>query len=181
MTAESLPTAMSARRRLRALADTLLALLALMALGIRNALAGPFAAPEPVSVPSPGGGTLRVVLALVLVLGAIYAAAWLMRRLRGVGGASTGNLQVISQVGLGARERAVLLRAGDQQVLLGVSNGSVRFLCEVRGGNFGDTGFPSPGGPAPDTTAGTDSAGAAAPTVPQRPNFRELLLRSLGK
>ena len=33
-------------------------------------------------------------------------------------------------MGLGARERAVLLRAGDQQVLLGVANGSVRFLCE---------------------------------------------------
>ena len=181
MTANPPPPAAPRRRRLRAIADTSLALLALLALGIRNVLASPFAAPEPLAAPSTGGGTLRVVLALILVLGAIYAAAWLMRRLRGVGSAGTGNLQVISQVALGARERAVLLRAGDQQVLLGVSNGSVRFLCEVRSGNFGDTGFPSPGGPAPDTTAGAGSAGAAAPTVPQRPNFRELLLRSLGK
>jgi flagellar protein FliO/FliZ len=155
-----------------------LALLALLALGIRNALAGPFAAPEPVAVPTAGGGTLRVVLALVVVLGAVYAAAWLMRRLRGVGGAGTGNLQVISQVALGARERAVLLRAGDQQVLLGVSNGSVRFLCEVRGGDGIDGLDTGPGEGVSSTPAGSDAAIGAAP---RRPSFRDLLLRSLGK
>ncbi len=172
MTAESPPDTRPIRRRLRALADTVLALLALMALGIRNVLAAPFAAPEPVAPPSPGGGTLRVVLALALVVGAIYAAAWLMRRLRGAGSAGAGNLQVIGQVGLGARERAVLLRAGDQQVLLGVANGSVRFLCEVRGGDF----------PAPAPTE--PAAGPShepSPGAPQRPTFRDLLLRSLGK
>jgi flagellar protein FliO/FliZ len=174
MTANSPPPVAPPGRRLRAVADTALALLALLVLGIRNVLAGPFAAPEPLSAPSTGGGTMRVVLALILVLGAIYAAAWLMRRLRGVGSAGTGNLQVISQVALGARERAVLLRAGDRQVLLGVSNGSVRFLCEVRGGG-GSDGPVEGGGAAP---ADGDAATALAP---QRPTFRDLLMRSLGK
>ena len=178
MTANPPPPAAPRRRRLRAIADTSLALLALLALGIRNVLASPFAAPEPMAAPSTGGGTLRVVLALILVLGAIYAAAWLMRRLRGVGSAGTGNLQVISQVALGARERAVLLRAGDQQVLLGVSNGSVRFLCEVRGGEGFDGPGASPGGAGGGAPADGDAATAAAP---QRPTFRDLLLRSLGK
>ena len=150
-----------------------MALLALLALGIRNALAAPFAAPEPVSVPGAGGGMVRVLLALVLVLGAVYAAAWLMRRLRGVGSAGTGDLQVISQVALGARERAVLLRAGGQQVLLGVSNGSVRFLCEVHANA-------APEGPAAGQSV-DQGEDATSPAGPQRPNFRDLLLRSLGK
>jgi flagellar protein FliO/FliZ len=167
MTAKTLPVAPPARRRLRGVAETALALLALLALGIRNALAGPFAAPEPVAAPSAGGGTLRVVLALVLVLGAVYAAAWLMRRLRGVGSAGAeGHLADDLQV------------AGEQQVLLGVSNGSVRFLCEVRGGD----GFDSPGA-GPGAAGGSAPPGGEAATgnAPRRPSFRDLLLRSLGQ
>lgn len=104
---------------------------------------------------------LRVCVALAFVVGAVYALAWLMRRLRNGVGANAPGLMVVSQVSLGARERAVLLRVGEQHLLLGVAAGSVRLLQEVT----------------------VTAAPAAAHTAPagERPNFRELLRRSLGR
>jgi flagellar protein FliO/FliZ len=138
-----------------------------------------YAAPQPFTAPTTGTGTVRVVLALMLVLAAVYGAGWVMKRLRQFNGNPATGLQVIGQVGLGARERVVLLRAGDQQLLLGVANGSVRLLCELRAGSgVHATGMPAA---ASDAGAGPPTAAAAAPATPARPNFRELLLRSLGK
>jgi len=113
---------------------------------------------------------MRTVLALLLVLAAVYAAAALLRRLRVLGPAGTAELQVISQVALGARERAVLLRAGSQQLLVGVAPGSVRLLCTLAE----PATLPGEAGTAP----GTGGATVAQPTLP---NFRELLRRSLGR
>lgn len=101
-----------------------------------------------------------MVLALVLVLAAVYAAAALLRRLRVLSPAGTAELMVISQVALGARERAVLLRAGAQQLLIGVAPGSVRLLCTLAD---------------PVTVPGETTA------APAKPNFRDLLRRSLGQ
>jgi flagellar protein FliO/FliZ len=125
------------------------------------ASAATFAAPTQFTAPSAGFGVMRMVLALLLVLAAVYAAAALLRRLRVHGPAGTAELQVISQVALGARERAVLLRAGTQQLLVGVAPGSVRLLCTLAE-------------PAllPGERATVPAAG---------PNFRELLRRSLGR
>ncbi len=120
-----------------------------------------FAAPKQYLTDSGGFGMLRVCLALALVVGAVYALAWLMRRLRNGVGANAPGLMVVSQVSLGARERAVLLRVGEQQLLLGVAAGSVRLLQEI-------------------TVAAAPVAAASAPAG-ERPNFRDLLRRSLGR
>ena len=121
-----------------------------------------------------GGGALRVMLALMLVLAAVFAAAWLLRRLRLVGGADGSELTILGQVSLGARERAVLLRVGQERLLLGVAAGSVRLLHALT----------EPAEPklaplaAPQDralTGASAAAGAAAPT------FRELLRRTLGR
>jgi flagellar protein FliO/FliZ len=117
---------------------------------------------------------VRVFLALVLVLAAVYGAAWAMRRLRSFNGGAANGLQVVAQVGLGTRERAVLLRAGDQHLLIGVANGSVRLLCELRPDN---AMLPAAGGGSGNAAAPAGTPGAA----PARPNFRDLLMRSLGK
>ena len=126
----------------------------------QTASAAAFAAPMQLSAPSAGFGVMRMVLALVLVLAAVYAAAALLRRLRVLSPAGTAELQVISQVALGARERAVLLRAGGQQLLIGVAPGNVRLLCALAD---------------PVTPPGETAA------APARPNFRDLLRRSLGR
>jgi flagellar protein FliO/FliZ len=154
-----------------------LALPALLFVGLQDALAAGYAAPQPVAVPGAGTGTVRVFLALVLVLAAVYGAAWAMRRLRHFSGGVGNGLQVVAQVGLGARERAVLVRAGDQHLLLGVANGSVRLLCELRPDNTMLTDAPAAG---PGASAGAAAAGTPG-TLPARPNFRDLLMRSLGK
>lgn len=132
-------------------------------LSVRAADAPPFAAPAAGGSTTPVIGTLRVTLAMFLVLGAVLAAAWLTRRLRGGTGAGPGSLQVLAQVPLGARERAVLLRVGGQQLLIGVAPGSVRTLHVLE-----------------DVAAAPDDGSMPVPEG-ARPTFRSLLMRSLGR
>lgn len=65
-------------------------------------------------------------LGLVVVM--IVALAWALRRLGGLGSVGTGPLQVLGGLSVGPRERVVLLRAGEQQLLLGVAPGRVQTL-----------------------------------------------------
>ncbi len=131
-----------------------------------------FATPAHQALPSAAGGVVRVTIALIIVLAAVFGAAWLQRRLHGATGARHGGLEVLAQLSLGPRERAVLVRVGAQQLLLGVASGSVRMLHVVDAANL-SAELPVGGG--------TDS-GLTAPTAGmQRPSFRSLLLRSLGK
>jgi flagellar protein FliO/FliZ len=124
----------------------------------------PFAQPT-VAGPSAGGaGMLRVMLALLLVLGAVFVTAWFVRRMRGLGGAASTGLEVLAQIPLGARERAVLIRVGERQILIGVAPGNVRTLHVL------EAHTPAALEPAP---ASLDAA--------LRPTFKSLLLKSLGK
>ena len=50
------------------------------------------------------------------------------KALNGVSTSMGGDMRVVSSVGVGQRERAVLLQVGEQQVLLGVGPGNVRTL-----------------------------------------------------
>ena len=133
-----------------------------------------FAAPSAhAALPGQSGSLLRVAGALLLVLAAILAAGWFSRRMHGVGTARHSALEVIAQLPLGPRERAVLVRVGSQQVLLGVASGNVRALhvLPIEAGTIANFGATAAAGPA---------AMAAGETA-QRPSFKSLLLRSLGK
>jgi flagellar protein FliO/FliZ len=72
-----------------------------------------------------GGQLLQLLFGLLVVVGLIFALAWLMRRVqRGV----PGNAQVIELVGsraIGPRDRLVLVQIGDEQILLGVTPGRI--------------------------------------------------------
>ena len=70
----------------------------------------------------------QVVASLALVIGLLLAALWMMRRVNGVGQAVGGQMRMVSSLGLGQRERAVLVSVGDQQILLGVAPGRVAAL-----------------------------------------------------
>lgn len=126
----------------------------------------PFASPAHEALPSTAGGLVRVLLALMLVLAAIFTAAWVSRRMRGAGGVRSSNLDVLAQLPLGPRERAVLIRVGERQLLIGVTSGCIRTLHVLE---------PATG------AADAGAAVAAAADVLQRPSFKALLLKSLGK
>ncbi len=145
--------------RLRRAAGSL-GMAALVCVQSARAASAPFAAPAAPLATSSAGGLLRVSVALIVVLAAVVGAAWLARRLRGFGAVSHGGLEILQQLPLGARERVVLLRVGTRQLLLGVANGSVNMLHVL------DAAEP---------------ASSAAPAANPRPNFKELLWRSLGK
>jgi flagellar protein FliO/FliZ len=125
-----------------------------------------FAAPQATALPSTGAGSLlQVTIALSVVLAAVFAAAWLMQRLRTLGGGRSGSIKVIASVALGAKERAVLVQLGSQQLLLGVAPGRVSTLHVLAE----PLDNQQPGGPA--SVQGMQS---------QAPDFKAQLRKSLG-
>jgi flagellar protein FliO/FliZ len=127
--------------------------------------AGMFAAPQAASSPHPVGvgGLGEVAFALIVVLAAIFVIAWVVRRMRLVGNRVGGAIDVLADVPLGQKERAVLLKVGTQQILLGVAPGRVNTLHVLA--EPIDLTKPPAGGSG-------DSAGNT---------FRNVLMRSLGK
>ena len=89
-----------------------------------------FAAPGAVaSVPGTGvAGLGQVTLALCIVLGAIFLCAWFARRMRNISSGRAGALNVVAEVRLGPKERAVLLQVGTTQLLVGVAPGRISAL-----------------------------------------------------
>jgi len=148
---------------------TLIAPLAAQAEGAR-----PFASPAVVNTVAPAGaGSLgQVTLALALVLAVIFGAAWAVRRMRGFGKPQGAALDVIANLPLGQKERAVLIRCGETQILIGVAPGRVSMLhvltepVAVR---------PHPGAPLQEG----ERQGGGAPAR-ERPDFKSILKRSLG-
>ncbi len=62
------------------------------------------------------------------MLAAIFVVAWLFRRMRIVGSRVGGAIDVLANVQLGQKERAVLLKVGATQILIGVAPGHVSTL-----------------------------------------------------
>lgn len=122
-----------------------------------------FAAPQAASTAAPvgAGGLASVTLALLVVLAAIFAVAWVARRVRGIGNRVGNAIDVLADVPLGPKERAVLLKVGTEQVLIGVAPGRVSALHVLRE-------------PVEITKPATATAPAAV-------SFGALLKRSLGK
>ena len=95
-----------------------------------DAHTGMFAAPQVTAPahPSAIGGLGEVAFALLLVLAAIFVIAWLLRRMRIVGNRVGGAIDVLANIQLGQKERAVLLKVGSTQILVGVAPGQVNTL-----------------------------------------------------
>ena len=91
--------------------------------------AGAAEAPHVPPAPSIGvGGLFQVGLALLLVLGAVYALAWLMKRLQPMQGTSGKVPRVVGATAVGPRERVVLVEVEETWLVLGVAPGSVTAL-----------------------------------------------------
>lgn len=95
--------------------------------------AAPATAPvlvPPVSALSSGIGSqlLQLVLGLGLVVALIFGLAWLMRRVQRAGPAGNHVIELVGSRALGPRDRLVLVQVGNEQVLLGISPGSITAL-----------------------------------------------------
>ena len=124
-----------------------------------------FAAPQAPGATHPVGvsGLGEVTFALIIVLAAIFAVAWLVRRIRASSSRVGNAIDVLADMPLGQKERAVLLRVGQTQILLGVAPGRVNTLHVLT---------------QPIELAQPPAAPAAGDG---RPSFKSILMRSLGK
>lgn len=137
------------------------------------ATAADSAAPLPFAAPATAGqvaasslaGAGEVTLALVLVLLAIFACAWCVKRMRGFGRPQGRVLAIVDDLAVGQKERVVLIACGGERLLVGVAQGAVRLLHVV----------------PPAAFANASEDGGATGPVPAPPvDFRKLLRRNLG-
>lgn len=75
-----------------------------------------------------GDYLLQVVGSFVLVICILLAVLLLLKRFNGASSSRSGQMRVVASVGLGQRERAVLIEVGNEQLLVGVAPGSVNML-----------------------------------------------------
>ncbi len=89
------------------------------------------AADQPSPSPSPLLDMFKVLLCLIVVLGAIAGMLWLMKR-TGLGPAQRGGaVKIVGGVSVGNRERVLVLEVADQWIVVGVAPGSVNALANM--------------------------------------------------
>ena len=132
----------------------------------------PFAAPEAAKAgaTSAAGGLAQVTLSLMLVLAAVFAAAWVVRRFKNFGRPGAGAIQIVADVALGTKERAVLIQVGAQQLLVGVAPGRINTLHVLAEPVRTDDAHRG---------GGADEISPSSSPSP-RPDFKSILKRSLG-
>ena len=104
---------------------------------------------------------MQSLLSLMLVVGAIFLLAWILRRVQNLRPKGTGGMRVHSGLSVGNRERVLWIEAGGQHLLIGVAAGRVNTLHVFEH--------------APE------SVEPVATAAPSAPSFNELLQRALGK
>ena len=131
-----------------------------------------FASPEAAKTAAtrPAGGLVQVTLSLMLVLAAVFASAWVVRRLKNFGRPGAGAIQIVADVALGTKERAVLIQVGAQQLLVGVAPGRVNTLHVLAEPVRTDDAHRG---------GGADELSPSSSPSP-RPDFKAILKRSLG-
>jgi len=63
----------------------------------------------------------KLSVALIVVLGVFWLFARLMKQLQGTKGSGDSGLQIVGSLAVGQRERLLVVQAGDEQMVLGVT------------------------------------------------------------
>lgn len=114
-----------------------------------HAQAAPAAAQvTPLSV----GSVFSVIFGLFVVLALLFGTAWLVRRLQRLQTAAPGILQPIAQQQLGLKERVMLLRIDQENILIACTGNGIRTLHTWQG-------------PLPQGLSATTVAAETAPFV----------------
>ncbi|MBN3570892.1 flagellar biosynthetic protein FliO [Burkholderia cenocepacia] len=164
---------MSGRRACRAIAAAALAVAASLACAPAgaadmNAVNHPGSIASSVMVgsaaPSLGiGAVLQTLVGLAVVIGLVFACAWLARRFGFQPARRGGPLKVVSSVGLGAKESATIVEIGDTWLVLGVAPGNVRLLHTLPAGSVAATATATAGSAPADASVGGTSSDAGLP------------------
>ncbi|MFI8396892.1 flagellar biosynthetic protein FliO [Pseudomonas sp. NPDC078863] len=94
-----------------------------------NATTAAPAATAPMVSSGVAGQLTQLVFGLLLVLGLIFLLAWLLRRVQQAGPAGKGQvIELIGSRALGPRDRLMLVQVGNEQILLGLSPGTITAL-----------------------------------------------------
>ena len=79
----------------------------------------------------PAGGLLQLTLSLIVVVTLIFAITWLVKQFNLAAPRSSRAMAIVDELTLGPRERLLLVRVGESQVLLGVGSGGVVALTPL--------------------------------------------------
>lgn len=74
------------------------------------------------------GDIFQMLIGLIIVLGIIFAMAWIIKRMGHVPVRMQGALKVLCGISVGQRERIMLIQVGEQQLLVGIAPGQIRTL-----------------------------------------------------
>jgi len=77
------------------------------------------------------GYYLQLLSGLGLVLLSIAVLAWLLKRINRLPNRDLKDLELIASLSVGQRERVVIVRAGNTELVLGVAPGSISKLGEI--------------------------------------------------
>ncbi|UXU87892.1 flagellar biosynthetic protein FliO [Burkholderia sp. S-53] len=130
------------------------------------------------AAPSLGiGAVLQTLVGLAVVIGLVFACAWLARRFGFQPARRGGPLKVVSSVGLGAKESATIVEIGDTWLVLGVAPGNVRLLHTLPAGQASATATAASG--SADAPAAASLEGSLPGTFGSR--FRDALAGEAAK
>jgi flagellar protein FliO/FliZ len=93
-----------------------------------------YAPPPPAGVSS--GSVVQVIVSLLLVLAAVMAVAWFLKRINHPNQGALSALKVISGIAVGQRERIVLVEVNDTWLVVGVAPGQVNALHTMPKGSI---------------------------------------------
>lgn len=86
------------------------------------------AAPAAAAPGSLSGQLAQMVFGLLLVVGLIFALAWLLRRMQGATPRGGQVIDIIGSRAIGPRDRLLLVQVGKEQILIGHSPGNIEAL-----------------------------------------------------
>ena len=91
----------------------------------------PAFATEQAAAPASAGSMLQVALGLIIVLGLMAGAAWVLKRMGMAGAAGSSVAKVVGGVNVGNRERVIVVEVADQWIVVGVAPGRVNALTTI--------------------------------------------------
>ncbi|MCA8021361.1 flagellar biosynthetic protein FliO [Burkholderia metallica] len=116
------------------------------------------------AAPSLGiGAVLQTLVGLAVVIGLVFACAWLARRFGFQHARGGGPLKVVSSVAVGGKESATIVEIGDTWLVLGVAPGNVRLLHTLPAGSASAAATAASASASGDTPAGTASSESGLP------------------